>query len=158
MAHLVEKTLPWIAVGRIGGGCDLIFLLVYFVCEMNQLLVKYLYIQVLGSSWGLYYYRLGCVECLYLVLHLQKSMVGLLFFFFFLIFFIFFGCWMFFKLLMETIPHCLLNATRADDVQQQGSQREREKHKGQNVGAATGTRNSVPSVSAFCLFKTNLSS
>lgn len=64
---------------------------------------------MLGSSWGLYYYRLGCVECLYLVLHLQKSMVGLLFFFFFLIFFIFFGCWMFFKLLMETIPHCLLN-------------------------------------------------
>ncbi len=87
MAHLVEKTLPWIAVGRIGGGCDLIFLLVYFVCEMNQLLVKYLYIQVLGSSWGLYYYRLGCVECLYLVLHLQKSMVGLLFFFFFIFYF-----------------------------------------------------------------------
>jgi hypothetical protein len=87
VAHLVEKTLPWIAVGRIGGGCDLIFLLVYFVCEMNQLLVKYLYIQVLGSSWGLYYYRLGCVECLYLVLHLQKSMVGLLFFFFFIFYF-----------------------------------------------------------------------
>jgi hypothetical protein len=42
---------------------------------------------VLGSSWGLYYYRLGCVECLYLVLHLQKSMVGLLFFFFIFYFF-----------------------------------------------------------------------
>lgn len=90
-------------------------------------------------------YRIGSgVECLYLVFHLQSR-------------------WVFFSLvlsasLMETIPHCLLNATRADDVQQQGSQREREKHKGQNVGAASGTRNSVPSVSAFCLFKTNLSS
>jgi hypothetical protein len=60
----------------------------YFVCEMNQLLFKYLYIQVLGSSWGLYYYRLGCFECLYLVFHLQKSM-GLLFFFFFFFIFIF---------------------------------------------------------------------
>jgi hypothetical protein len=121
VAHLVEKTLPWIAVGRIGGGCDLIFLLVYFVCEMNQLLVKYLYIQVLGSSWGLYYYRLGCVECLYLVLHLQKSMVGLLFFFFFF-FFIFY----FFRVLdvfqVANGNYSALFTKRrvsADDVQQQ---------------------------------------